>query len=249
MSADQKKALVKLYFILTLVCLFVIIGMYCIDIYIINPIYTVHPSKFVWFSYLKDIMYGIFTGALTGLIISFYEYRQQIYSDIYLFIRNTRSCISVIEKMLILGNYDLCIFEIDQYNNSIKDLFVIRKLRKNNEQIYTTIKSIKQATTQLRPSIEKINNESKSISRLNKSNEDIRNSFIDGFNLRMSNQQLKSELDKMKKKLTDNEKRLIIMDEGLQVLISQCTEELAQIEDLALSLYNFVNKSRRIFIL
>ena len=86
MSADKKKSMVKFYLILVSICAIAILTIFIIDTKLIKP-----DNKF--FEYLKSVVFGIFTGAATGLAISFYEYRKQIYSDFYIFIKQTNDCI------------------------------------------------------------------------------------------------------------------------------------------------------------
>ena len=249
MSADQKKSLVKMYLVLSLICFIIIVSLYLVEIFIIHPTITSGHSNHLWFSYVNNIIYGIFTGVLTGLAISFYEYRQQIYLDIYTYIKDTRECVTITLKLLYQKDYNLCLLEIEKYNQSVKDTFIIRKLRKKNVEIYNTIEKIKKDMKDLNHSITQINNDSNSLSLLNKQSNDLMKSFFLTCDSSAFDEQLKASLLDIKKKQKKIESKIGIATSANQIPINKCVKQLKEVESLSISLYDQVNKACGIFLL
>lgn len=249
MSADQKKSMVKMYLILSIICFIVIVTLYLIEAFLIHPSITPGNSNPLWFSYISSIVYGIFTGLLTGLAISFYEYRQQIYLDFYTYIKNTRECVTITQKMLLQKNYDLCLFQIEQYNDSVKDTFIIRKLRKNNAEIHNTIESIKKAMSDINISITQINNTSNIVAMHTKQANDLPNVFMLSFDPDMPDNQLKFSLLEIRESQKKIEAKIKNATDANQIFINQCSQKLKEVEALYISLYNHINKARSIFLL
>lgn len=248
MSADRKKSLVKFYLGLTLICLILIFLVYIVDIFVIKPEKIVIGPDNLWYDYIKDSLFGIFTGVLTGFAISFYEYKQQVYFDLYSYIKQTKSCINNVQNMLVGKNYGLCVSQITQYQDAIKEVVVIRKLKKNNELILSLAENIKQTISKLYTEVNTLHNEANTIHLYYKQFEDINKELIKKGNEAGADIDCKKLFLEAQEKRQNLKRTINIHEENLKARTENCMPILNEIEQASQELYDFLSSSRSIFV-
>lgn len=248
MLSDKKKSLVKFYARLVLIFCVLIVLTYFVDIFLIKPKKLMIEPENLWFEYAKSALFGIFTGLLTGLAITFYEYRQQIYSELYSYIKLNREYMSSIQNVLSLKNYSLCMLQITQYQNTAKSIFVIRKLRKNNEQIVNLINEIKRNVSDVYLELSKLNNEFQSYLRDRGLIESQNEELIILCCTSNPNPERAVSIQALQEQKQTTKEKLRISEEHLETLSNNCKKILEVIEEKNQTLYEYVNNCRHVFI-
>lgn len=249
MLSDKKKSLVKLYAILALAFCALIVISYILDVFLIRAENIIIKPDYLWFEYVKSTLFGIFTGLLTGLAISFYEYKQQIYSELYSYIKLNRDSMSSIENVLISKEYSLSLLRIAQYQNEEKSFFVIRKLRKNNEQIVKLINEIKRDVSNIYSELSKLNNEYQNCIRHRQQIESQNEELISLCCTKVQKTEIVDNIKALQKQRQAIKNTLIILEESLESHSNKSIQILKEIEKKNLTLYEYVNNCRQIFVL
>lgn len=238
-----------MYFMISLSCMLLIISSYLFEAFMIIPQKILISPDNLWFTYIINAIYGIFTGVLTGLAIAYYEYRQQIYFDLYNYIKQSKECTHVLMQMLTEKNYSLCLFQISQYNNSVNGTFIIRKLRKNNAEILSTIENIKQYMQAVNFEINQINSYANTVNLLKKQLNEISTEFLTALCNSETRENLSTDIDESLRQKNDLDKKIILTEEHIQICSERCNDKLKELENLYLQLYNLVNSCRNIFVI
>lgn len=202
-----------------------------------------------WFEYIKNILFGIFTGILTGLAISFYEYRQQIYSDFYTYIKQTNDCIKNVQRMITSKNYPLCIVQIESYKDTVKSSFVIRKLRRNNERVVRVIKQMFNNTDTVYEKLNEAFKISHSIALYDKQTKELYQQLLNKCSESLSEDERVKAVQKMKIDKDTIDKNLRVLEDSLESSVESCEQLLIALEKRNMELYAYVNNSKNIFLL
>ena len=242
MMAVKKKTLTLMYAIIAILSLLIIIACYFVELQLKKP-----GDQNSLLEYIKGILFGIFAGALTGFATAFYDYRQQVFSDLYFYIKQTRDCVNLVRNCGLSRYFQSCSFQIIQYQDSVSSIFAIRKLRYNNEKIINLLTEIKNDFQKAYSECNNLEKEYNSLLLIQEQLKETTEKLIEVYGSKTSKDNFE-EIIAEKRKDIDNLNKIIKLDEEkLEVLWKKIDLLLDNIFDKSQKLYEYVNCSRKIY--
>ena len=202
-----------------------------------------------YFNYIKNICFGIFSSIFTAFMVSFYEYRKQIFSDFYIFIKQTNDCIKNIEAIIASENYYFCLVQVGMYKDTVKSMFVVRKLHKKNEFVIRKLNLIYNEVDAIYANLDNISKKSDSILVYKKQIDKLYQDFLEEYGESTFKKDKLEYIPNLKKQRAEIDNCIKTLTDVIQSSVKNCNEQLERLAQYNMELYEYINRSNKVFII